>query len=96
MSYPIGELLRMVGYISTEHLNDGLTRQRARPSKRLGEILVEAGYLTQERLEAVLLLQLKRTMETKFQAFSLMPSDYNREIRNRAIGSYPNLCARHR
>ena len=39
----LGELLISAGYITQDHLNDALERQRG-SDKKLGEVLVEAGY----------------------------------------------------
>ena len=51
---PIGELLKNYGYITEEQLNTALEHQKQNRSKRLGDILIELGFVTEyQKLEAL-------------------------------------------
>ena len=42
----IGDLLKEQGYLSEEDLEKALDVQRSQKGKRLGEVLIEQGYIT--------------------------------------------------
>ena len=44
---PIGELLKNYGYITEEQLSAALEYQKQNRSKRLGDILIELGFVTE-------------------------------------------------
>lgn len=64
-SLKIGEILTEMGYITNQHLQDSLKRQKQASTLRnkhrtLGDIMVESGVITPEQLHAGLSEQLKR------------------------------------
>lgn len=68
----LGELLISAGYITQDHLNDALERQRG-SDKKLGEVLVEAGYAKQHQIEHGLRMQEKFVAAALIAALSLAP-----------------------
>lgn len=42
---PIGQLLLSNHYITMDQLNDALSKQKMQPGKRLGDVLVDLGYV---------------------------------------------------
>ena len=68
----LGELLISAGYITQDHLNDALERQRG-SDKKLGEVLVEAGYAKQHQIDHGLRIQEKLVAAALIAALSLAP-----------------------
>lgn len=67
----LGELLVSAKYITREHLEDALARQRG-SGKKLGEVLVEAGYAKQHHIYQGLRIQEKLVAAALIAAFSLL------------------------
>ncbi len=68
----LGELLAAEGVITREQLDDVLKRQKsAKQPKKIGELLVEAGYLKQYQVDAGLRLQHKLVTAALVAALSL-------------------------
>ena len=53
----LGELLILHGFISEEQLRQALEAQKAQPHKKLGEVLVEMGYISVAVLAEILTKQ---------------------------------------
>ena len=63
----IGELLVAREVIDREQLSAALARQAKGPGQRLGEVLVELGSLTQEKLEEHIAVQIEEAVYLIFQ-----------------------------
>lgn len=68
----LGELLVSAGYITHNHLQDALERQRG-SDKKLGEVLVAAGHCQQQHIEHGLRIQEKLVAAALIAALSLAP-----------------------
>ena len=68
----LGELLVSAGYITNEHLQDALNRQRG-SKKRLGEMLVDSSYASQHHIDHCLSIQEKLVAAALIAALSLAP-----------------------
>lgn len=68
----LGELLVSAGYITHEHLQDALERQRG-SGKKLGEVLVAAGHCQLHHIEYGLKIQEKLVAAALVAALSLAP-----------------------
>lgn len=44
---PIGEVLKEYGYITEEQLQEALKAQKEQKGKRLGDLLIEMGFITE-------------------------------------------------
>ncbi|MFA5322967.1 MAG: hypothetical protein WC373_09865 [Smithella sp.] len=77
----LGELLISTGYITHDHLQDALDRQK-KSNKKLGEILVEAGHCQPHHIEHVLHIQKQLVAAALMVAMSLAPL-------NEAVASSP-------
>lgn len=53
----LGELLLQLQFVSAEQIQEAVTEQANNPSKKIGEILIEKGYITPEFVEKALALQ---------------------------------------
>jgi type IV pilus assembly protein PilB len=58
LSVPLGALLLELGYIREPDLRSALTLQSANPGRKLGEILTESNFITEDELVEVLSYQL--------------------------------------
>ena len=82
-----GELLIEAGIITQEQLDEAMRVQAADPRKRLGSIIVELGFATEEVIAATLAAQLRLRFVEKLE----------REMRSDAMRMVPpNMVLNHR
>jgi type IV pilus assembly protein PilB len=74
---PIGEVLRELGYITKEQLEQALMEQAKDNSKRLGSIIVELGFITEHQL----LEALAQRLNIRLISIQTYPVDINSVIR---------------
>lgn len=62
---PIGRILQEKGLISDQQLAQGLAVQQQRPAKRIGEILIEQGFIDQVQLDEALEIKARQQERDK-------------------------------
>ncbi|MEG2909803.1 MAG: GspE/PulE family protein [Erysipelotrichaceae bacterium] len=70
---PIGEVLKLEGYITQEQLDQGLMEQKNHKDKRLGQILIDLGIISEKQM----LEALAQRLHTKIVDLSSFPIDVN-------------------
>ncbi|MEF9961474.1 MAG: ATPase, T2SS/T4P/T4SS family [Erysipelotrichaceae bacterium] len=68
---PIGELLKLEGCITQEQLDQGLVEQKKHKDKRLGQILIDLGFISEEQM----LEALAQRLHTEIVDLSTFPID---------------------
>ena len=56
---PIGQILVENGFLKEEQLNEALEKQRTEPGKKLGDVLLGLGYVSETQLAQALSIRLK-------------------------------------
>ncbi|MBI3601263.1 MAG: hypothetical protein HY097_11585 [Nitrospinae bacterium] len=95
---PLGKVLVDGGYINNYQLSEALIKQKANPSLKIGDALVQLGHITQEKLQEALkkqteLAQKAQKTETPYQ---LPGQEISLPIENKELAALVRLLIKKR